>query len=102
MTKPKEFYQQWEEQEIDEYVDQFNILVLFVIDIMLREAQIVIHGKLTYEQKEQLMIVIITLFGGRQMSKPLCNKINEFSEKWYNKFILKKKARVINFRRERK
>lgn len=102
MTKLKEYYQEWTEQEIDEYVDQFSVLVLFVIRAQLKEAEIVVHGKLTDEQAEQLLLIIATLFGGRSMSKELCGKINEFSEKWYNKFILKRKARVINFRKENK
>lgn len=102
MTKPKEYYQEWTDQEIAEYVDTFSILVLFAIDVALKEAQIIVHGNLSDEQKEQLVIVIATLFGGTNMSKALCNKINEFSEKWYNKVILKKKARVINYKKDKK
>lgn len=101
MAKSKEFYQHWTEQEINEYTDQFSILVLFVVDDVRKEAQIVVHGNLTNEQKDQLTIIITTLFGGTTISRSLCDKINEFAEKWYNKFILKKKARVINFRKEK-
>jgi hypothetical protein len=102
MARRKEFYQHWSDQEIKDYVKCFNVLVLFVIHASLGEAEIIVHGNITDEQKRQLTIVITTLFGGSNMDKSLCNKVNEFAEKWYSKIILKKKARVINFRKETK
>ncbi len=102
MTKQKEFYQEWTEQEIEEYIDQFSVLVLFEIHAASKEAEIVVHGKLTEDQKHQLLIVIVALFGGTNMSVELCSRINEFAEKWYTKIVLKKKARVINFSKKEK
>ena len=99
MSSRKEYYQVWDAQEIDDYLKNFNILILFVVDVGRKEADLDIYGNLDNDQTEQLRSLIATLFGGLQMDKQLCNKINEFAEKWYNKFVLKKKARVINCRK---
>ena len=95
----KKFYHTWTDEEIKEYTDQFNVLVLFVVQLGSNEAKICIYGNLDDSQKDKLMENIVTMFGGTQLSDPLCGKINEYAEKWYNKFILKKKARVINYRK---
>ncbi len=95
----KEFYEYWNGQEIDEYIRQFSVLVLFQAIQGQKEARLVIYGKFEDEKKDQLKKQISTLFGGFNLSSQLCNKINEYAEKWYNKFVLKKQARVINFGR---
>ena len=97
----KEFYQAWTQDEIDEHIEQFNVLVLFVVQLGTKEAQLEIHGNLNDTQRESLMLLITNNFGGHTLSSALCAKINEFAEKWYNKYVLKKKARVINFKKER-
>lgn len=96
----KEFYEEWDEQEINEYIDQFGILVLFKIHFSTKEAEVEIHGNITDKHVNQLKAFIAMLFGGASLSKVLCGKINEFAEKWYNKVVLNKKARVINFKRK--
>jgi len=95
----KKFYEHWSGEEINSYIDEFNILVLFQTQSSSIEARIVIYGKLSDTQKEQLLERITTLFGGMNLSDSLCNKINEYAEKWYNKFVLKRQARVLNFGR---
>jgi len=92
----KEFYEVWEEPEIKEWIEQYNVLVLFSANLATREADINIHGNLKKSEKLALAAEIAKHFGGTTMTKQVCNKINEFAEKWYNKVISKTKARVIN------
>jgi len=98
----KEFYKTWTEQEIDEYVDQFGVLVLFIVHTNTKEAELVVHGRLNEAYKDKLKEKITMMFGGTTLSDPVCNKINEFAEKWYNKFVIKRKARVINCKKGKK
>lgn len=92
----KQFYESWSEEEIKDWVGQYNVLVLFTANRATREADIHIHGNLKKSQKMALATEIARHFGGVTMTKQVCNKINEFAEKWYSKIILKRKARVIN------
>ena len=96
----KEFYEYWNGQEIDEYVRQFNVLVLFQAVQGQKEARLVVYGKIDDEEKDQLKKQILVQFGGFDLSSQLCDRINEYAEKWYNKFVLKRQARVINFGRK--
>lgn len=100
--KRKEFYETWTKEEIDEYVDSFGVLVLFKIKPLLKEAELLVYGNITDEQAKKLENHIGTIFGGTSLTKPMCNKINEFAEKWYRKVILNKRARVINFKKGKK
>ena len=96
----KKFDERWSVDEINEYVKSFNILILFEIFNVIKEAKIIIHGKdMNDKQKQKLKELIIVLFGGQVITDSLCIKINDFGVKWYNKFILKKLARVINFKK---
>lgn len=95
----KEFYETWTDKEILDYIGQFGILVLFRIHNTTKEAEVVIHGRITETQSDQLKGFISLLFGGSSLSSLLCVKINEFAEKWYNKYVLNRKARVINYKR---
>jgi len=96
----KEFYDSWSQHEIDEYLKFSSVLVLFDTNVA-REAKINIYGKLTSTQRQILLEGITSLFGGAPLSSNVCNKINEYCEKWYNKHIAKKKARVINVGRKK-
>lgn len=97
----KEFYEEWSENEINEYMDQFGILVLFKINISNKIAQVVVHGNITDEQVNEIKEYIALVFGGTILDKMLCGKINEFAEKWYNKYVLNKKAHIINYKRKK-
>ena len=97
----KEFYEEWTDDEIDEYLNQFGVLVLFKIHADVGEAELIVHGAITDTQAEQLKGFITLLFGGVVLSNALCGKINEFAEKWHNKHVLNKKARVVNYRGKR-
>lgn len=93
----KKFDEKWDTEEINEYIGIFNILVLFEILPVIREANMLIYGKnLTDTQKLQLKEFITSMFGGQTLTDDLCIKINEFAVKWYNKVILCKRARVLN------
>lgn len=92
----KEFFEPWTDQEKKDYLSANNVLVLFNVDLKRKEAKIEILGKLTEHQKNVLLEAITNVFGGIKLTSKVCNKINEYADKWYNKFILKKKARVIN------
>ena len=99
----KKFNEPWTNEEIKKYIDTFNVLVLFEVYSAIKEAQIIIHGKnLIDKQKKQLKEFITMLFGGEFITDKLCIRINRFAEKWYNKIILKKHARVINFKKRKK
>ena len=86
----------WTEKEIEEHLSAFNVLVLFKKHNHSKTAEILIYGKMTSIQKLTLLERITNVFGGANITHNVCNKINEFSEKWYNKHILKRRARVIN------
>lgn len=96
----KLFHESWTDDEIKKHVTDFNVLVLFEIKSTHQEAQIVIHGNLSKAQKHVLLENVVGLFGGAPLTNALCNKINEYAEKWYNKEVLKRRARVINIKRK--
>lgn len=97
----KEFFEPWTEKERKEYLETNPVLVLFNVNLNKKEAKIEILGKLTEHQKNILLEAITTMFGGIKLTSKVCKKINEYANKWYNKFILKKKARVINSGKKR-
>lgn len=92
----KEFYHSWSESEIKEWVREYGVLVLFTADLHTKEANLVVHGIMKDSQRTKLAFEISERFGGRTMTKAICNKINEFAEIWYNENVLGRRARVIN------
>jgi hypothetical protein len=93
----KEFHEKWEEEDIDEYVKAYGVLVLFEQEAFGNDAKIVIYGSYILElHKRELELLIIEKFAGQHLTEAMCWKINDFAEKWYNKEILFKKARVVN------
>jgi hypothetical protein len=100
--KVREFYEDWQDEEIEEWVEQYGVLVLFKTQVATREALLIIHGNVTESQKLSLLTEITMHFGGTSMTRSVCDKINEFAEKWYSKSVLKKKARVININTKRR
>jgi len=96
----KSFYDPWTAEEIKQYVEDYNVLVLFELPNTGTTAQLLIYGKMNKYQKHELMDKITHIFGGVPLSSAICTKVNEFAEKWYNKEILKRKARVINIKRK--
>lgn len=97
----KRFDVKWSKEEIDEWVDIYNVLVLFE-EWVGREAKVVIHGKIDATNQMKLAEAIVRYFGGTHMTPSVCRKVNEFSQKWYNKNILNKKARVLNSKGKKK
>lgn len=100
--KHKDFYKKWSQDEINDWLSVYSVLVLFEPDLYSNEAKINIHGKLSESQKNQLLHEITSHFGGTVMNRSICEKINEFAEKWHSKHILHKKARVINVNTKRR
>lgn len=99
--KVKNFYEDWDQNEIDDYVKEYSVLILFKIHKHLREAEIIIHGKLSEKQKLLLKLCILGEFGGKTMSEDLCTRINEYAESWYNDYVhIPRKIRVLNFRKK--
>lgn len=94
----KSFRDTWTKDEIAEYVRDYNILVLFEEDWPSREAIIVIHSKISAAKKDGLREKIIAIFGGRALTDQICDKVNEYAVKWFNKVILQRKSRVVNSR----
>lgn len=97
----KPFYDTWTQDEIDEYVRAFNIVVLFDIrNTTSKIAGLKVYGNVTLTQRDALLDKISHTFSGVYLSDAVCNKINEFAEKWYNKEVLRRRARVINIKRK--
>ena len=93
----KNFYDTWSEDEVSNYLGQNPVLVLFKLDYISREAEIIIHANLNEKQKSLLRSCIVGEFGGKRMSEDMCIKINEYAERWYEDYIKSPKIRVINF-----
>jgi len=98
----KKFYEEWDDDDIDDFLTETPVLVLFKIHLGINEAELVIHGNLSENQKMLLKLCIIAEFGGKNMSEDMSIKINEYAEMWYNDYILAKKVRVLNFNKGRK
>lgn len=95
----KFFSVNWNEQDIKDYLAAVGVLILFEIEISLfskREAKVVVHGSFSSWDKDMLRDDIVLKFGGTDITDDIGIKINEYAEKWYNKKILRRKARVIN------
>lgn len=93
----KQFYEQWDDSEIESYVKTYKVLVLFGINGSAGEADINIHGELSEDQKFLLKVSIISFFGGKSLSSKLCSEINDFAIKWYRSNIKKPDSvRVLN------
>lgn len=93
----KKYHETWTEDEIDEYVEEFGVLVLFKIHHNIKEAEIIIHGNLSTEVKGSLKEAITGSFGGKNLTPELCLKINALADKWYQKFTSRKPLYVLNF-----
>lgn len=93
------FYEEWTQNEIDDYLKDCPVLVLFRVHRVSQTAELLIYGKLTESQKMALKSSITSMFGGNSLSISVCNRINEFSERWYRRNIKSTKARVINIKK---
>lgn len=93
----RNFYEEWSNNEINDYIDQNPVLVLFKIHLGINEAELIIHGKLNEEQKMLLKTRIAKKFGGKMISEDMCIRINEYAEMWYNDISAPQKIRVLNF-----
>lgn len=93
----KKIYENWTNKEIEDYLIEHNILVLFdfvgITDIYCKD-------KLSDLQKNDLIDKISQNFGGHALTDQVCSKIIEFVSKWYNKNIKLSTARVINGRKK--
>lgn len=96
----KNFYEKWNDEEISEYIDQFNVLILFEIHRIFNEVEVIVYGDFSNARKELLLLGVTSRFGGKKINSKICAEINEFAEKWYNKYVSKKTARVINFKKK--
>ena len=98
----RSYLESWPEDEITEYLNNHGVLVLFIVDKTVNLAYPVVHGLTDNESRETLVMLIMGLFASTNLNQSICVKINELAEKWYNKNILKKKSRVINFKKKGK
>ena len=97
----KTFEEKWSDKEIIKYIDQFNVLILFKAHKIFNEVEMLVYGDFSDSKKELLLLSISMKFGGKKMTTKICVEINEFAEKWYNKFVSKKISRVINFKKKK-
>lgn len=98
----KEFFEEWAQSEIDDYLRTCPILVLFRIHTSSKSAEILIYGRLNESQKFALKTAIASMFGGNPLSKGACDRINEFAEKWYERNVMTIRTRVINIKKKTK
>jgi len=95
----KSFDKPWTKEEINEYMTENQVLILFVPDMVNKSVTIAIYGKMYADRRQDLLYRVMEYFGGSPLTPSVCNKINRFALKWYSKNILKKKSRVINVKR---
>lgn len=94
----------WTPDDINKYTKQFKVLILFKSHPLSvsREAELIIYGDFSKKKKELLLMGIISKYGGQNLTSSVCIEINDFAERWHNRYILEKRARVINFKKKRK
>jgi hypothetical protein len=98
----KKFYDDWNDQDVSDFLSQTPVLVLFKLHYGANEAELIIHGKLNEKQKMLLKVCIVGEFGGMNMTNDISIEINEYAKRWYNDYILApKKIRVLNFSKGR-
>ena len=97
----KKFYDKWKAKEINDYIAQFNVLVLFSIVTLFDEVEIVIHGNFKTSKKKMMLLKIISKYGGLKLTDVMCAEINEYAERWFNRNISKESSRIINFGKRR-
>jgi len=95
----KNFYDKWNEQEIEKYVKEYCVLVLFEIDIINTKISMNIYGTLNDNQKSLLRSCIIGRFGNKRVEEDTTIQINEYAEEWYENYIKSPKIRLLNSRR---
>ena len=98
----KKFYDTWSTKEVNIYLETKPLLVVFKIHKSIKEAELVIYGKLNVQQELVLKVCILTKFGGKLLSSSVCKDINEYAVKWYNLNVAPQKIRVINFKKKRR
>jgi len=96
----REFYDEWTDGEVDDYLRTCPVLVLFRVHTSSKSAELIIYGRMNEAQKFALKTAIVSMFGGNALSKGSCDKINEFAEKWYNRNVRTIKTRVINIKKK--
>lgn len=92
----KKFYETWTQEEVDEYLDEYNVLVLFKIHPLLKESEVIVHGNMKESQKVLLKLCVIEEFGGKNMSEDITEQINEYAKNWYYRYIERGPIRIIN------
>ena len=85
----KSFKEKWSYDEINEYVKQFNILILFEIHELFNEVTVIPHGNFSDDNAKVLLIKISDKYGGKLINKKMCIKINEFAGHLTNHIIVK-------------
>lgn len=92
---------EWTQKDIQDYINDQNVLVLFKLNYSVMEAEVLVYGKnMNKSQKFDLKDAISNNFGGIQLSEKMTNKVNEYARKWYNKHVLKKISLVVNGRKK--
>jgi hypothetical protein len=89
----------WTKLQIDEHLKMFGVLVLFALESTFfgPEIKLVVYGdKISEFDKMVIKEEISDYYGGDPITTKVCVLINELALRWYNKNILKKKARVVN------
>ena len=96
----KEFYDEWTQAEIDDYLRTCSIIVLFRVHTSSKSAELLIYGRMNEAQKFALKTAIVSMFGGNPLSKGAVDRINEFAEKWYDRNVKTIRTRVINIKKK--
>jgi hypothetical protein len=81
------FISKWPEKDITAYVKKHKVLVLFDKN-KDNTADVIVYGKFKDSQKRGIKDRIFVVFGKQNITKQLCEKINEYAEKLYRKYLL--------------
>jgi len=81
------YLSKWSDAEIKLYLKTHKVLVLFNKNSS-SSADILVHGDLKNSQKQGIKDKIFVVFGRQIITKQLCEKINEYAEKVYRKYLL--------------
>ena len=84
----KKFNDIWTEDDIAEYIANYNILVLFSKSLENKYIMSIYGNNISEIQKEQLKSRFYSMFGSHSATDKILDKINEIAIKWHNKVIL--------------
>lgn len=81
------YLSKWSDAEIKLYLKTHKVLVLFNKNSD-NTADTLVYGNLKNSQKRGIKDKIFVVFGNQNITEQLCEKINEYADKLYRKYLL--------------